>query len=455
MRPLKIIVAEDDNWYAEYISHHLLMEDEHSITKVSTAAEVFKLLKTKPDLITLDYNLPDLKGDETLNRIKLESKDTAVIIVSAQEDVNTAIKMMNNGAYDYIVKNNEAKFRIIQSLSSLLKTKSLESRIDYLQSEVEGKYKISNSIIGQSKALKGVFNYIEKASSSLINVSITGETGTGKELVAKAIHFNSERANKPFVAVNLSSIPESLIESELFGHIKGAYTGAISDRIGKFEEAHGGTIFLDEIGEISLNIQVKILRVIQERIVTKLGTNKNKNIDCRIICATNKDLSVLVQKELFREDLYYRLIGLPIHLPKLIERDNDILILAKHFVDSYCSTNHLSPIVIDNEAQSKLSQYKFPGNVRELKAIMELACVMKDSDHIGSKDIIFSKRQGIDDIVNSGSSLKEINDQIILRLLRNNNNNVILVSDRLKIGKSTIYRLLSDKPAESDLNETI
>lgn len=452
METLQIIIAEDDNWYAEYIQHHLLLEVKHNIVRVSTAAEIFKILKTKPDLITLDYNLPDLKGDETLKRIKLESKDTAVIIVSAQEDVDTAVNMMNNGAFDYIVKNNEAKYRIIKSLSNLLKTRSLESCINNLQAEVENKYNISTSIIGQSVALKKVFNYIEKASGSIINVSISGDTGTGKELVAKAIHFNSSRSKKPFVAVNLSSIPETLIESELFGHVKGAFTGAISDRLGKFEEADGGTIFLDEIGEISLNIQVKILRVIQERIVTKLGSNKSKSIDCRIVCATNKDLSILVQKGLFREDLYYRLIGLPIHLPKLVERDNDILILAKHFVKSYCSANQLPPMIIEEEAKNILNRYKFPGNVRELKAIMELACVMTDTDKIGANDIVFSKRQGIDDIVNSKATLKEINDQIILRVLSNNNNNVLKVSAQLDIGKSTIYRLLKEANVEKDLN---
>ena len=452
METLQIIIAEDDNWYSEYISHHLSLETNHNITRVSKASDIFKLLKTKPDLITLDYNLPDLKGDETLKRIKNESKNTAVIIVSAQEDVDTAIKMMNNGAFDYIVKNNEAKYRLIQSLSNLQKTKLLETRINHLQEEVENKYNISTSIIGQSTALKKVFNYIDKASSSLINVSISGETGTGKELVAKAIHFNSARAKKPFIAVNLSSIPESLIESELFGHVKGSFTGAIADRIGKFEEANGGTIFLDEIGEISLNIQVKILRVIQERIVTKLGSNKSKSIDCRIVCATNKDLSLLVQKGLFREDLYYRLIGLPIHLPKLIDRDNDILILAKHFVSSYCSLNHFPNIKIKEAAKIKLNRYKFPGNIRELKAIMELACVMTDSNEIDAKDIVFNKRQGIDDIVNSKSTLKEINEQIILRLLSNNNNNVIKVANQLDIGKSTIYRLLKDSSVESDLN---
>ncbi|MDH5414829.1 MAG: sigma-54 dependent transcriptional regulator [Flavobacteriaceae bacterium] len=452
MKTLEIIIAEDDNWYAEYISHHLSLETKHNITRVSTAAEIFKLLKTKPDLITLDYNLPDLKGDETLTRIKQESKDTEVIIVSAQEDVDTAVQMMNNGAFDYIVKNNEAKYRIIQALSSLQKTSSLKSRINHLQAEVEIKYNISTSIIGQSSALKRVFNYIEKASASLINVSITGETGTGKELVAKAIHFNSNRSKKPFVAVNLSSIPETLIESELFGHVKGAFTGAMSDRKGKFEEANGGTIFLDEIGEISLTTQVKILRVIQERMITQLGSNKVKAIDCRIVCATNKDLSILVQKGQFREDLYYRLIGLPIHLPKLIERDNDILILAKYFVESYCAANQISPILISDEAKIKLNQYKFPGNIRELKTIMELACVMTDTDVISSKDIVFNKRHGIDDIINSSATLKEINEQIILRLLRNNNNNVLLVAEQLKIGKSTIYRLLNEMSTESELN---
>ncbi|MFT5822596.1 MAG: two-component system response regulator AtoC [Crocinitomix sp.] len=452
MEKLQIIIAEDDNWYAEYIKHHLSLEIRHDITRVSNAADLFKLLKNKPDLITLDYNLPDMKGDETLKKIRSLSLNTAVIIVSAQEDVNTAVNMMNNGAFDYIVKNNEAKYRIIQSLSSLLNTRSLESRINFLEAEVENKYNISTSIVGQSTALKKVFKYIEKASNSLINVSITGETGTGKELVAKAIHFNSNRAKKPFVAVNLSSIPETLIESELFGHVKGAFTGAISERIGKFEEANGGTIFLDEIGEISQNVQVKILRIIQERTVVRIGSNKIKSIDFRVICATNKDLGLLVEEGAFREDLYYRLIGLPIHLPKLIERDNDVLILAKHFVNVYCSENHLANLIIDDEAKLKLNRYKFPGNIRELKSIMELACVMTDSNKIESKDIIFSKRSGVDDIVNGNSTLKEINERIILRLLSNNNNNVIKVAAKLGIGKSTIYRLLKDANKQSDLN---
>ena len=452
MEKLQIIIAEDDNWYAEYISHHLVIETKHNITRVSSAAEIFKLLDTKPDLITLDYNLPDLKGDETLARIKRESKETEVIIVSAQENVDTAVKMMNNGAFDYIVKNNEAKYRIIQSLSNLQKTRSLKTKINHLQAEVESKYNVSNSIVGQSPALKSVFKYIEKASNSLINVSITGETGTGKELVAKAIHFNSNRSKKPFIAVNLSSLPETLIESELFGHVKGAFTGAISDRKGKFEEANGGTIFLDEIGEISLNVQVKILRVIQERMLTQLGSNKLKEIDCRIVCATNKDLSVLVQKGLFREDLYYRLMGLPIHLPKLIERDNDVLILAKHFVSTYCNLNQVPPITINEEAKTKLNRYRFPGNIRELKSIMELACVMTDSNQIHANDIVFSKRHGVDDIINSNATLKEINEQLIMRLLSNNNNNVLLVAEQLNIGKSTIYRLLKEAKIETDLN---
>ena len=453
MNNLNIIIAEDDNWYTEFLEYHLTLRNKHNVSKVKTAKELFNKLKEKPNIITLDYNLPDKKGDEILKRIKAETPETAVILVSGQNDIETALKLINDGAFDYIVKNDDAKNRIARSLDNYLEHRKLKSRIEDLQTEVEQKHDLSKSIIGNSKAIYHLFKFINKAISSSINVSITGDTGTGKELVAKAIHFNSKRAKQPFIPVNLSAIPESLMESELFGHEKGSFTGADKGRTGKFEAAGAGTIFLDEIGEISLSTQVKILRVLQEREITKIGSNKPVKVNCRIICATNKDLSTLVQKGGFREDLYYRLIGLPIHLPELKNRDSDIIVLAKHFINDYCEENKLHKIVLNEEASKKLLEYDFPGNVRELKSIMELGCVMTENNVIKEGDLIFNKTRSLDDLIKSNLSLKEINEKIIIRLLNNNNNNILKVADQLKIGKSTIYRLLKELKIEEPMNE--
>jgi len=452
METLQIIIAEDDNWYSEFLEYHLTLVHKHTIKKVKTALDLFKQLNLKPDIITLDYNLPDLKGDEVLKRIKRESPNTEVILVSGQNDIETALNLIQNGAFDYIVKNDDAKNRVNTVINNVLQRRKLQTRIEELEDEVETKYDLGKSIIGNSKGLKNVFKYIDKAINSSINVSITGETGTGKEVVAKAIHFNSKRAKEPFVAINLSAIPESLLESELFGSNKGAFTGADKNRIGKFEEAKSGTIFLDEIGEISLSSQVKILRVLQERKITRLGSNESKNINCRIICATHQNLTALVKKGLFREDLYYRLIGLPIHLPKLKDRENDIALLAKHFTELYCKENKLICKSINQKSIEKLMAYSFPGNVRELKSIIDLACVMSDDDTISADDIIFNQARSLDDIIESDMTLKEINEKIILRLLDNYNNNVFKVAEKLNIGKSTIYRLLNETKREIDLN---
>lgn len=452
MRTLQIIIAEDDHWYSEFLEYHLTLLHKHQITKVKTGTELFKHLKNKPDLITLDYNLPDFKGDDVLNRIKMESPKTDVVLVSGQNDIETALKLIQNGAFDYIVKNEDAKNRLHTVLNNLTKQKKLQSRIEELEDQVNLKYDLSKSIIGDSKVIKSVFKYIDKAINSSINISITGETGTGKEVVAKAIHFNSTRAKEPFVAINLSAIPDTLIESELFGYVKGAFTGAEKNKAGKFEEAKSGTIFLDEIGEISLSSQVKILRVLQERKITRLGSNESRNIDCRIICATHQDLTALVNKGQFREDLYYRLIGLPIHLPKLIDRENDVILLAKYFTELYCKENKLTCKSINQKSIEKLMAYNFPGNVRELKSIMDLACVMSDDDTITVDNIIFNQARSLDDIVESNMTLKEINEKIILRLLDNNNNNVFKVAQKLNIGKSTIYRLLNENKREIELN---
>ena len=292
-----------------------------------------------------------------------------------------------------------------------------------------------------------IFDLLEKAVKTNIIVSISGETGTGKELVAKAIHYNSNRKDKPFVAVNLAAIPRDLIESELFGHEKGAFTGSVGRRIGKFEEAEGGSVFLDEIGEMDLSLQAKLLRVLQEREITRIGGNQVIKIDVRIIVATHRNLQEEVKAARFREDLYFRILGLPILLPPLRERGQDIIFIAKHFLDQFTKDNQLKKFKISLEAQEKLLQYPFPGNVRELKSVIELAAVMAEDTEIKPENINFASILGEDAFMLKEMTLQQYMYRIIRSFLNKNDNNVLEVARQLDIGKSSIYRYLKEMEA--------
>jgi DNA-binding NtrC family response regulator len=285
---------------------------------------------------------------------------------------------------------------------------------------------------------------VEKAASTNITVSITGETGSGKEVVAKAIHYNSDRSKQPFIAVNVAAIPKDLMESELFGHEKGAFTSANTRRIGKFEEADKGTLFLDEIAELDINLQTKLLRALQEREIVRVGGNQVVSINVRIIVATNKNLMQEVQDKNFREDLYYRLLGLPIEIAPLRERENDVLILAKYFIDSFCKDNKIGKKTLSEDAQQKLLQYNFPGNVRELKSIIDLAIVMSDGEIIESQHIMLSGNANSSQLLMKEISLREYERQIIQHYLDKYNRDVLLVARKLDIGKSTIYRMIQN-----------
>jgi len=330
------------------------------------------------------------------------------------------------------------------SMEKVRKISGYEKKIDQLEAEVNKKFKVNNLFVGHSNSLNNVFALIEKATKTNINVSVTGETGTGKDLVAKAIHYNSDRVG-PFIAVNVSAIPSELIESELFGYEKGAFTGANARKIGKFEEASKGTLFLDEIGDMDLNMQSKILRVIQENELNRLGGNTVIKIDTRIIIATHKNLADLVRAGTFREDLYYRLLGLPIHIPPLRDREGDVLILARHFIDSFCNENELISKTLSAKAQEKLKGYHFPGNVRELKSVIELATVLSNSNMVEDVDINFSSLGAVEDIFSTELTMKEYYNKIILYFLKKYDNKVRVVADKLDIGKSSIYNLLKDE----------
>ena len=442
--PVKIFVVEDDPAYTKFLSYVLSLNPDYDVEYYTTGKECLANLYKNPAIITLDYSLPDMPGEKVLNQIRSHDPNINVIIVSAQEKIHTAVELLKSGAYDYISKDHETKDRLFNSINNARNKTSLIKEIVHLKKEISEKYEFEKSIIGNSPAIKRTFSLLEKAVNTNISVSISGETGTGKELVAKAIHYNSKRKNKPFVAVNIAAIPRELIESELFGHEKGSFTGALTRRIGKFEEAEGGTIFLDEIGEMDPSLQAKMLRILQEREVTRIGGNQVIKLDVRIIAATHRDLAEEVKGGRFREDLYYRLLGLPIHLPPLRERSTDVILIAKHFLDQFASDNQMRKFKITEEAQQKLLQYPFPGNIRELKSIIELAAVMAEEQDLRPQDISFNSNTRMESFLYQEMSMQNFMYRIIRHYLNKYDNNVLEVAQKLDIGKSSLYRYLKE-----------
>lgn len=442
--PVKIFVVEDDPAYSKFLKYVLSLNPDFEVTFFTTGKDCIQQLHQRPTVITLDYSLPDMPGEKVLKEIREFDPNISVIIISAQEKIGTAVELLKSGAFDYITKDEDAKDRILNSINNARNKTSLIREIDLLKQEISTKYEFGKSIIGNSPAIKKTFALLEKAVTNNITVSITGETGTGKELVAKAIHYNSKQKKKPFVAVNVAAIPKELIESELFGHEKGAFTGAANRRIGKFEEAEGGTIFLDEIGEMDLSLQAKLLRVLQEREVTRIGGNDVIKLNVRIIVATHKNLQEETKAGRFREDLYYRLLGLPIHLPALRERGQDCIMIAKHVLDSFSRDNQLPKFRIAPDAQERMLQHSWPGNVRELKSVMELAAVMCSDQEIQAKDLTFTNISSEQSFLLKEMTLQEYIYRIIRTYLSKYDNNVLEVARKLDIGKSSIYRYLKD-----------
>jgi len=441
----KIFIVDDDVFFGEMLKYHLQLNPDYEVYLHSSAKECISQLYRNPDIICIDFGLPDMLGDELFRQIKNAYPDLPIIVISGQENISVAIDFLKQGARDYIVKNEHTKELLWNSIIRLNENITLKQEVADLKDELEKKYSFEKTIIVQSESIKNIFSKINKAIKSNINVSITGETGTGKEVVAKAIHYNSTRKNKPFVAVNMAAIPKELVESEFFGHEKGAFTGASEKAIGKFEQANGGTIFLDEIAELDLNIQSKLLRALQEREIIKVGGNQKIKLDVRVITATHKNLAQEVKKGNFREDLYYRIVGLPIELPALRERDQDTLILAKYFIEQFAKENKIRALTLSADARKKLLKYSFPGNVRELKSVIDLACVMAEDNEITAEDISFYSIEKESEVfLDKQKTLKEYTTEIILHFLKKNNNDVIKTAKILDIGKSTIYNLINN-----------
>jgi len=441
-KPFTLYIVEDNEWFNKLLVYNLSLNVDYQVKGFYTAKEFLKHLDEEPDVVTLDYGLPDMDGTEVLSRIKAHNPNIEVLVISAQDNIETAVELLKHGASDYIVKEKDIRERLLRLINNIHENRYLKNRISYLEKEVQKKYNFQNFIVGNSPVILKIIDLIEKAISTNITVTITGETGTGKEVVAKAIHYNSSRKNKPFVPVNVAAIPTDLIESELFGHEKGSFTGAIARRIGKFEEANGGTLFLDEIGEMNIATQAKLLRALQEKEIIRIGSNGPVKVDCRIIVATHRNLKNEIKDGKFREDLYYRLFGLSIELPPLRERENDILLLSKHFIKMFCKENALEEKLLTHEAQKKLLTYNFPGNVRELKSVIELAIVMSSNNEINAQDITLTSSDIITEVTNQELTMEEYDLRILMIYLKKYNDNIKLVAEKLNISQSTIYRML-------------
>ncbi|MBL7977183.1 MAG: sigma-54-dependent Fis family transcriptional regulator [Bacteroidetes Order II. Incertae sedis bacterium] len=383
-----IYVVDDDRHYARLLSYQLEKGTENEVRVYNSGEDVLAVMDDRPDLILLDIMMPGIDGIQTLKEIKRRMPEAAVVMVSAQGTLDIAIEAMKSGAYDYITKGQDDFVKLNNIVRNVTEKISLAREVENLRGEVAQRYGL-NEIVGDSPSMESVYRLLQKSLRGDLTVAIQGESGTGKELIARAIHYNSARRRGPFVVVNCAAIPHELMESEFFGHEKGSFTGAIARKTGKFEQAHGGTIFLDEISELDLGLQAKLLRALQSREITRVGGNDTFMFDARVISATNREILQMIREGKFREDLYYRLFQFPITLPPLRERGQDVLVLAQHFLKEY---RKAKPDTIakrlSSEATRSILEYNWPGNVRELKSVIERALLVADTEEIMTEDLM-------------------------------------------------------------------
>ena len=443
-----LVLVVDDDASQRRLIEFWLKEEGYSVTTAPDGNAGLQSFGDKsPALVIADIRMPGLSGLELLGRIKAINGDTPVILVTAFGTVSDAVEAMKLGAADYVLKPLNAE-ELKVNVRRALEHQKLVDENRYLRDFADTIFRFEN-IVGASKKMRDVFDIALQVARRDSTVLLTGESGTGKELLAKAIHQNSPRASKPFITVNCGAIPENLIESELFGHRKGSFTGALADRIGKFEAANQGTVFLDEIGELPVNLQIRLLRVIQEREIDKIGHPKSIPVNVRIIAATNRDLRVQIEDGQFREDLFYRLSVVTIELPPLRERRDDIPPLVQHFLKKHCERYQLPVPSVTDEALELLTRYEWPGNVRELENVIEHAVVLGRSDVIRTEDLPAHIRQAKSQISSiglrlpdEGISLEEVEKEILVQALEKHQWNQTRAARYLNISRKTlIYRM--------------
>ncbi len=432
-KQISILIVDDEDSVRDSLSNWF-REDGYRVEVAENAKKALSILESDDyDIILADIKMPGMDGLEMLRRIKALKKDSIVIVMTAFATVSTAVMALKDGAFDYVTKPFDP-----DDLSHLIRNASkqiaLAEENETLKSRVVSLENVED-LIGKSEAMKKVLHEIESVAQSNSSVIITGESGTGKELVARAIHANSPRKFYPLVSVHCGALTESLLESELFGHEKGAFTGAMFNRKGRFEMADSGTIFLDEIATISPKMQIELLRVLETKSFVRVGGNKEISSDFRVICATNRDLKSMVEQGTFREDLYYRLNVVNINVPPLRERVEDIPLLVDYFINKYCISMNKPMITIDPPAMLRLEEYTFPGNIRELENMIERAIVVGNGKRIMLRDLPFGKEM----IDSSVESLDEFEKAFILQILNKYSWNITRTAKALKVDRVTLY----------------
>ena len=452
-----ILVIDDEEVIRKALDRFLKNQGYHVYLASDGEQGLDMIASENIDAAFVDLQMPKLPGMEVVKKIKETKPDTVTIVMTAYGTIPSAIEAIKLGAYHYLTKPFELD-EIKELLNKALDYHRLKRENVLLKRQLKDKYKFSN-IIGESEAIKSVFNLIEKVAHTDSTVLITGESGTGKELVARAIHYNSPRAERALITVNCAAIPENLLESEIFGHVKGAFTGAISTKPGRFEMAHGGTIFLDEIGDMGLKLQVKLLRVLQERRFEPVGSTRSKEVDVRIITATNQDLEKMVKSGRFREDLFYRLNVIPIHIPPLRERIGDIPLLTQHLLQRANESNNKRVSSFSSEVMALFEQYEWQGNIRELENLIERLVILKGDGAITAHDLPPHMNEGKTkdlftsiSIPDQGISFKAVvsnfEKELILKALKKTQWNKNRAASLLRLNRTTLVEKIKKKQLE-------
>ncbi len=440
----RILIVDDEEGIRRVLRQVLEYEGHEVRTAEDGGGALSAYPEFEPDLTLLDVKMARMDGLEVLRRLRAEDPNAVVVMISGHGSIETAVEATRRGAYDFLEKPLDTD-RLLLTMRNALQQRGLEEEVARLRDEVE----IHHQMVGSSFAMRAVLDRVEKVGPTEARVLITGENGTGKELVARALHRLSPRADQPFVEVNCAAIPAELIESELFGHVKGAFTGAQTDRTGKFEQADGGTLFLDEVGDMSVAAQSKVLRALQEGLITRVGGERAKRVDVRVIAATNKDLEAQIEAERFREDLYFRLNVVPIAVPPLRDRRDDIPMLIRHFVERAAEEQHLPPRPVAPDAVERLARMDWPGNVRELKNTVERLLILSRGDRVTVDDVerlVGGARGavGLSADLLEAATFSEFKDRAekayILAKLREHDWNVSETARELDMPRSNLYK---------------
>jgi len=452
-----IFIVDDEQAISKLLSFWVKDKWGYDVEVFSNSEAMLKNMSAKPDIILLDIMLPGLDGIETLQRIKQIDENLPVIMLSAQGSIEVAVDSLRDGAYDYFPKPIDQQ-RLELAVKNAIKSHDLTREIQSLKETVQREYSFEN-IITADRKMQDVFKLVTKVMNNTITVLIYGESGTGKELIARAIHYNGDRKDKPFVIVNCASIPRELLESELFGHERGSFTGAHQQKKGKFEIANGGTIFLDEVGELEMLLQAKLLRVIQEKEFERVGGTELIKTDVRIISATNRDLKIAVEEKEFREDLYYRLNSFPIYVPPLRQRKGDVLVLAEYFINEFNKKLGKEIKGFTKRALKLIYEYDWPGNIREMENTIERCLIITENEVVDVEDLPSHLRtaENMASVDYAGPlfsnetivPFEKLKEEAIRHALKVTKGNIVEAAKRLHLGRATIYRLMEKYSIEN------